>query len=47
MEFYMHSDLGQTNLRDRHPPDIDVVRALAADSSNQYILPTDSPNDRR
>ena len=46
MEFHTHSAVDQTNLRDRRPPGIDVVRALAADSSNQYILSTEPPNDR-
>ena len=43
----MHSDVEQKNLQYRLPPDIDVVWALAADSLNQYILLTESPNDRR
>ena len=47
MKVHMHSDFDQRNLRYRRPPDIDVVRALAADSSNQYILSTESTNDRR
>ena len=47
MEVHMHSALYQTNLQDRRPPDIDVVRALADDSLNQYILSTEPPNDHR
>ena len=42
----MHSDAEQKNLRDRLPPDIDVVRAISSNSLNQYILLTESPNDR-
>ena len=41
----MHSAVEQKNLRYRRPPDIDVVRALAADLSNQYTLSTKPPND--
>ena len=43
----MHSAVEKTNLQDRRPPDSYVVRALAADSSNQYILSTEPPNGRR
>ena len=47
MKVHMHSAVEQTNLRDRRPPDNDVVRALAANSSNQYILLTEPLNDCR
>ena len=47
MEFHMHSAVEKKTLRDRRPPDIDVVRSLAADLPNQYILSTDPLNDCR
>ena len=47
MEVHIHSAVEQKNIRDRSPPDIDIVQALAADSSNKYILSTDPSNDRR
>ena len=43
----MHSAVEKKTLRDRRSPDIDVVRSLAADSLNQYILSTEPLNDRR
>ena len=46
MEFHTHSAVEQTNIQYIYPPDIDVVRSLAVDSSNQYILSTEPPNDR-